>query len=111
MEIIQIILLAFCFLLAGAWLFYEYRHDRSLAWAVHAYLVVAGGVVGVVIALVVAFAWYGVPFTTSGVHEIGWGVLPIAGGFGSLSVFLLIHRAARRRAHKQGQHPTNGLSQ
>jgi hypothetical protein len=44
----EIILLAFCFLLAGAWLLYEYRHDRSLAWAVRAYWVVAGGAVAVV---------------------------------------------------------------
>jgi hypothetical protein len=106
----EIVLVAFCFLLAGAWLFYEYRHDRSLAWAVRAYLIVAGGVGAVVLALVAAFVWYKVPFTTSGVSEVGWRVLPIAGGFGSLSVFLLLYRAGRRRGHKE-HHPTNGLSQ
>ena len=110
MEIIQIILLAFCFLLVGAWLLYEYRHDRSLVWAVRVYLVVAGGAVAVVVAFVAAFVWYNVPLTTSGVSEVAWGVLPIAGGFGSLSVFLFLYRAARRRGHKE-QHPTNGLSQ
>jgi hypothetical protein len=106
----EIILLAFCFLLAGAWLLYEYRHDRALAWAVRAYLIVAGGVAAVVAALVAAFVWYKVPPTTSGVSEVGWHVLPIAGGFGSLSVFLLLRRASRRRAARE-QHPTNGLSQ
>jgi hypothetical protein len=98
----DIILLALCFLAVGAWLTYEYRRDRSLAWAVRAFLVVGGGAVGVAIAWVVAFAWYKVPLTTSGVNEVAWGVLPVAGGFGSLSVFLLIYRAAKRGAHERG---------
>jgi len=107
----ELVLLALCFVAVGAWLFYEYRLDRSLAWAVRLVLVVAGGVAGVAIAWVVAFGVYKVPLTTSGVNEVGWSVLPIAGGFGSLSVFLLICRAAKRRAQQTGRHPTNGSSQ
>jgi hypothetical protein len=107
----DIMLLALCLLAVGAWLFYAYRDDQSLAWAVRVFIVLSSGVVAVVIAWVTAFALYKVPSTTSGLTEVAKWVLPIAGGFGCLSACLLLYRGARRRRHAGGRHPTGGLSQ
>jgi hypothetical protein len=106
----NVVFVALCLLAIGAWLSYAYRQGASLLWLERVALVLGGGVAAALIAWVVAFAWDGVPATTSGVDEVARGVLPIAGGFGCLSVCLLIYRAARRRRHEAERHPTRACS-
>ncbi len=69
-------------------------------WAKRVLVVLAGGVMSLIATWVVAFGWYGVPSTTSGVNEVVAGVWPIAGGFGCLIAAVLRYRAERRRRAK-----------